>query len=62
MPLIKSKSDAARQQNIETEIHAGKPIKQAVAIGYANQREAQRHSHEERQAPLHEHEREKYGQ
>ena len=37
MPLIKSGSDKARQANIETEIHAGKPIKQAVAIGYANQ-------------------------
>lgn len=61
MPLIKSSSDSARQTNIKTEIHAGKPIKQAVAIGYANQREAQRHSHEERQAPLHEHEMHKYG-
>lgn len=61
MPLIKSGSDKARQENIETEIHAGKPIKQAVAIGYANQREAERHTHEERQAERHEHERQKYG-
>jgi hypothetical protein len=61
MPLIHSSSEKARQANIETEIHAGRPIKQAVAIGYANQREAQRHSHEERQAPLHEHEYHKYG-
>lgn len=61
MPLIKSSSDAARQSNIKTEINAGRPINQAVAIGYANQREAQRHSHEERQAPMHEHEMNKYG-
>lgn len=62
MPLIKSKTAAARQTNIETEIHAGKPIKQAVAIGYSNQREAQRHTHEEREAPRHEQEFHKYGQ
>lgn len=61
MPLINSSSNAARQSNIETEIHAGKPIKQAVAIGYANQREAERHTHEERQVERHEHERQKYG-
>lgn len=61
MPLIKSSSDEARQKNIETEIHAGKPIKQAIAIGYSNQREAQRHTHDERQAPLHSHEKMKYG-
>lgn len=61
MPLIHSSSNAARQANIETEIHAGKPINQAVAIGYANQREAERHTHHERQAPRHEHERMKYG-
>jgi hypothetical protein len=42
MPLLQSKSKAARQQNIRTEIHAGKPIKQAVAIGYAIQRRAKR--------------------
>ncbi len=40
MPLIKSISPAARQANIKTEIAAGKPIKQAVAIGYAQQRAA----------------------
>lgn len=61
MPLIHSASKEARQENIHREIEAGKPIEQAVAIGYANQREAQRHTHEERQAPLHEHERHKYG-
>lgn len=61
MPLINSSSDKARQANIETEIHAGRPIKQAVAIGYSNQREAERHTHDERQGDRHEHERRKYG-
>lgn len=35
MPLVKSGSKKARQQNIKTEIAAGKPIKQAVAIAYS---------------------------
>lgn len=39
MPLSSGTSNEARNKNIETEIHAGKPIKQAVAIGYAKQRE-----------------------
>ena len=40
MPLDKGKSNAARQRNIQIEIAAGKPVKQAVAIGYATQRRA----------------------
>ena len=40
MPLIKSKSNKARQENIRREIEAGKPPKQAVAIGYSVQRQA----------------------
>lgn len=32
MPLVKGKSREAISQNIETEIEAGKPQKQAVAI------------------------------
>jgi len=40
MPLIKGTSDNTRQKNIKKEIEAGKPPKQAVAIGYAVQREA----------------------
>ena len=44
MPLIKSKSKEARQKNIETEIAAGKPPKQAVAIGYSVQRQAAKKS------------------
>jgi len=38
MPLNYGKSKAARQQNVETEIAAGKPPKQAVAIAYSVQR------------------------
>lgn len=34
MPLIHSKSKKAFQENIRTEVHAGKPVKQAVAIAY----------------------------
>ena len=40
MPLIKSKLPAARSKNIATEIAAGKPPKQAEAIGYAVQERA----------------------
>jgi len=40
MPLIKSSSKKARSENIRREIDAGKPAKQAVAIGYSVQREA----------------------
>ena len=39
MPLSKGTSDKSRQKNIKKEIEVGKPIKQAVAIGYAKQRE-----------------------
>lgn len=44
MPLIKGTSDKTRQKNIKKEIEAGKPPKQAVAIGYAVQREAKKDS------------------
>ena len=40
MPLIKSSSKEAFRKNVRTEAHAGKPIKQAVAIAYATQRKA----------------------
>ena len=40
MPLIKSKSPAAFKSNIRAEVNAGKPIKQAVAIAYAQKRAA----------------------
>lgn len=38
--LKKSASNKARSQNVKTEIAAGKPTKQAVAIAYSVQREA----------------------
>ena len=40
MPLIKSKSKKAFKENIEKEIAAGKPPKQAVAIAYSVKRDA----------------------
>ena len=42
MPLIKGKSEKTQKKNIETEIKAGKPVKQAVAISYAVKREAEK--------------------
>ncbi len=61
MPLIKSASKEARQENIKEMIASGHKPAQAVAASYANQREAQRHDHEERERPKHEHEVHKYG-
>jgi predicted small metal-binding protein len=40
MPLIKKPGKAARKENIKREIAAGKPPKQAVAIGYSVGRQA----------------------
>ncbi len=40
MPLNKSGSKSAMSQNIKTEMAAGKPQKQAVAIAYSVQRQA----------------------
>lgn len=42
MPLKKGTSNATRQKNIATEIKAGKKPAQAVAIGYAVQKEAKK--------------------
>jgi hypothetical protein len=39
--LKKSATPKAFKENIKTEIKAGKPVKQAVAIAYAEKREAQ---------------------
>ena len=44
MPLIKGKSEKTQKKNIETEVKAGKPVKQAVAISYAVKREAEKKS------------------
>jgi hypothetical protein len=41
MPLNKSGSKKAVSENIKTEIAAGRPQKQAVAIALATQRKAQ---------------------
>jgi len=38
MPLAKSSSPKAFKQNVKTEVKAGKPVKQAVAIAYSTQR------------------------
>jgi hypothetical protein len=40
MPLNQSSSEKARSENIATEIKAGKPRDQAIAIGYSVQRKA----------------------
>lgn len=42
MPLRKGSSDKTRSANIAKEIKAGKPTKQAVAIGYSEQRQAKK--------------------
>jgi len=42
MPLKTGKSPAAFKSNIKTEVAAGKPVKQAVAIAYSKKREAER--------------------
>ena len=40
MPLKKSTSKAAFRHNVVAEIHAGKPVKQSVAIEYSEKRAA----------------------
>jgi len=42
MPLDKGKSKKAFEHNIKAEIKAGKPVKQAVAIAYAEKGEAKK--------------------
>jgi len=42
MPLKKSTSPKAFKENIKAEVKAGKPVKQAVAIAYAEKREAEK--------------------
>lgn len=42
MPLIKGYSKKSIQKNIATEVKAGKPVKQAVAIAYSVAKEAKK--------------------
>ncbi len=42
MPLKKSSSKATFKSNIKTEVKAGKPVKQAVAIAYSEKRRAKK--------------------
>jgi hypothetical protein len=42
MPLVKSAKPKAFKENIKTEVKAGKPVKQAVAIAYSEAREAKK--------------------
>lgn len=42
MPLIRSGSKEAIGENIRTEMAAGKPQKQAIAIAYSVKREAEK--------------------
>jgi hypothetical protein len=51
MPLIKSKSKKAFKHNVEAEIHAGKPPRQAVAIAYSEKRQAKKASGGEVEKP-----------
>ena len=40
MPLLKSIKPEAFKKNVKTEVAAGKPVKQALAISYAVKKEA----------------------
>jgi hypothetical protein len=42
MPLDKSGSKASIGKNISTEMHAGRPQKQAIAIAYSVRRQAKK--------------------
>lgn len=42
MPIVHSKSKRAFVKNVKTEVHAGKKVKQALAIAYSIKRKAQR--------------------
>ena len=44
MPLKKGKSKEAFKENIRTEVKAGKPVKQAVAIAYSVKRKSKKRS------------------
>lgn len=42
MPLIKGKSQKSFVKNLKTEMHAGKPMKQSLAIAYAMKKKAKK--------------------
>jgi len=42
MPLTRSTSKEAFKKNVKAEIKSGKPVKQSVAIAYAEKREAEK--------------------
>jgi len=44
MPLVKSASKEAFRKNVKTEVAAGKPLKQSLAIAYSTQRAAAKKS------------------
>ena len=56
MPLIHSKSKKAFKENISKEVHAGKSVKQAVAIAYATKRSAKSKALKKKKEYLNEHE------
>ena len=47
MPLVKSDSAKAFRENVKREVAAGKPVKQALAIAYSEQRAAKKKKSEE---------------
>jgi hypothetical protein len=55
MPLTKSTSKQAFQKNVKTEIAAGRPPKQAVAIADSTRREAEHHSDHSKKRSEHYH-------
>ena len=55
MPLIKSTSKKAFGENVATEMHAGKPQKQAVAIAYSEKRAAEHPHHSSHSSKRSEH-------
>jgi hypothetical protein len=61
MPLIHSDSKKAFKENVRTEAHAGKPIKQAVAIAYSVKEHVTKDEAEESRIEKKAHETFKYG-
>jgi len=62
MPLSSGTSKESREKNIKTELAAGKDPKQAVAIGYAKQREKHREEGQWRRRNVHQRHLRRYQQ